>query len=198
MLFSKNKGNPIEFIIAGLGNPGSKYVNTRHNSGFLAIDALSEKYGIRVDRLKWNALTGDGSIDGTRVLLMKPQTFMNNSGEAVCAAMKFYKLPPERVIILLDDITLDPGVMRIRRKGSDAGQRGMRSIIQLSGCDTFPRIKLGVGKKPCTEYDLADWVLSRFTDSERKQFDEAVSNAVQAIPLMLREEYEQAMNKYSR
>ena len=198
MLFSRTRTSSIEYIIVGLGNPGKKYENTRHNSGFIALDALAEKYSIRVDRLKWNALTGDGMIDGVRVLLMKPQTFMNNSGEAVSAAMNFYKLPPENVIVMLDDITLDPGIMRIRRKGSDAGQKGMRSIIQLCGSDQFPRIKLGVGKKPNPEYDLADWVLSKFTDGERKQFDEAVSNAVQSIPLMLGGEFEQAMNKFSR
>lgn len=198
MLFSRMKPSAIEYIIVGLGNPGKKYENTRHNSGFIALDALAEKYGIRVDRLKWNALTGDGMIDGARVLLMKPQTFMNNSGEAVSAAMNFYKLPPENVIVMLDDITLDPGIMRIRRKGSDAGQKGMRSIIQFCGSDQFPRIKLGVGKKPNPEYDLADWVLSKFTDSERKLFEEAVANAVQAVPMMLGGEFEQAMNKFSR
>ena len=198
MLFSRGKSSAVEYIIAGLGNPGKKYENTRHNAGFITIDALAEKYNIRIDRLKWNALTGDGRIGDTRVLLMKPQTFMNNSGEAVTAAMKFYKLPPERVIVIMDDISLEPGIMRIRRKGSDGGQKGMRSIIQLSGRDDFPRIKMGVGKKPNPEYDLADWVLSKFTDTDRKLLNEAVENAVQAVPLMIGGEFEQAMNKFSR
>lgn len=198
MLFSRGKSSAVEYIIAGLGNPGKKYENTRHNAGFITIDALAEKYNIRIDRLKWNALTGDGRIGDTRVLLMKPQTFMNNSGEAVTAAMKFYKLPPERVIVIMDDISLEPGVMRIRRKGSDGGQKGMRSIIQISGRDDFPRIKMGVGKKPNPEYDLADWVLSKFTDADRKLLNEAVENAVQAVPLMVGGEFEQAMNKFSR
>lgn len=198
MLFSRGKSSAVEYIIAGLGNPGKKYENTRHNAGFITIDALAEKYNIRIDRLKWNALTGDGRIGDTRVLLMKPQTFMNNSGEAVTAAMKFYKLPPERVIVIMDDISLEPGIMRIRRKGSDGGQKGMRSIIQLSGRDDFPRIKMGVGKKPNPEYDLADWVLSKFTDADRKLLNEAVENAVQAVPLMIGGEFEQAMNKFSR
>ena len=198
MLFSRGKGPAVEYIIAGLGNPGKKYENTRHNAGFITIDALAEKYNIKIDRLKWNALTGDGRIGDVRVLLMKPQTFMNNSGEAVMAAMKFYKLPPERVIVIMDDISLEPGVMRIRRKGSDGGQKGMRSIIQLSGRDDFPRIKMGVGKKPNPEYDLADWVLSKFTDADRKLLNEAVENAVQAVPLMIGGEFEQAMNKFSR
>lgn len=198
MLFSRGKSPAVEYIIAGLGNPGKKYESTRHNAGFITVDALAEKYNIRVDRLKWNALTGDGRIGDVRVLLMKPQTFMNNSGEAVTAAMKFYKLPPERVIVIMDDISLEPGIMRIRRKGSDGGQKGMRSIIQLSGRDDFPRIKMGVGKKPNPEYDLADWVLSKFTDADRKLLNEAVENAVQAVPLMIGGEFEQAMNKFSR
>lgn len=198
MLFSRGKSPAVEYIIAGLGNPGKKYESTRHNAGFITLDALAEKYNIRVDRLKWNALTGDGRIGDVRVLLMKPQTFMNNSGEAVTAAMKFYKLPPERVIVIIDDISLEPGIMRIRRKGSDGGQKGMRSIIQLSGRDDFPRIKMGVGKKPNPEYDLADWVLSKFTDADRKLLNEAVENAVQAVPLMIGGEFEQAMNKFSR
>jgi len=197
MLFSRGSSS-IEYIIVGLGNPGKKYENTRHNAGFIAVDALADKNGIRVDRLKWNALTGDGRIGDVRVLLMKPQTFMNNSGEAVSAAMNFYKLPPENVIVIMDDISLDPGVMRIRRKGSDGGQKGMRSIIQLSGSDNFPRIKIGVGKKPNPEYDLADWVLSRFTQSDKEQLDAAVKNAVEAVPMMISGRFEQAMNLYSR
>ncbi len=198
MLFSRNKTSSIEYLIVGLGNPGRKYEKTRHNAGFIAIDALSAKHGIRVDRVKWNAITGDGTIGGHRCLLMKPQTYMNNSGEAVTQAMRFYKLTPEQVIVILDDITLDPGVMRIRRKGSDGGQKGMRSIIQLSGSDQFPRIKLGVGKKPHPDYELADWVLSDFSANERKQLDEAVTNAVDAVALMVDEKTDEAMNKFSR
>ena len=198
MLFSRKKTSNIEFLIVGLGNPGRKYEKTRHNAGFIAVDALSAKHGIRVDRVKWNALTGDGTIGGHRCLLMKPQTYMNNSGEAVVQAMRFYKLQPEQVIVLLDDVTLDPGVMRIRRKGSDGGQKGMRSIIQLCGSDQFPRIKLGVGKKPHPDYELADWVLSDFSANERKQLDAAVENAVDAVVLMLDDKTDEAMNRFSR
>jgi len=198
MLFSRKPASPVEFLIVGLGNPGRKYERTRHNAGFIALDALSAKHGIRVDRVKWNALTGEGTIGGHRCLLMKPQTYMNNSGEAVIQAMRFYKLQPEQVIVLLDDVTLDPGVMRIRRKGSDGGQKGMRSIIQLCGGDQFPRIKLGVGKKPHPDYELADWVLSNFNSNERKLLDEAVDCAVEAVALMVDDKTVEAMNKFSR
>ena len=125
MLFSRKPASPVEFLIVGLGNPGRKYERTRHNAGFMAVDALCRTHSLYVDRLKWNALTGEGTINGRRCLLMKPQTYMNDSGVAVAQAMNFYKLKPEQVIVILDDITLDPGVLRIRRKGSDGGQKGM-------------------------------------------------------------------------
>ena len=199
MLFSRKfASSSIEYIIVGLGNPGQKYEKTRHNAGFIALDALSGEHGIRVDRVRWNALTGDGKIAGHRCLLMKPQTFMNNSGEAVVQAMHFYKLQPEQVIVILDDISLEPGVMRIRRKGSDGGQKGMRSIIQLCGSDQFPRIKLGVGKKPHPDYELADWVLSEFTSDDRKKLDAVVGDAVKAVELMVSDQIDEAMNRYSR
>lgn len=198
MLFSRKTTSSIEYIIVGLGNPGRKYEKTRHNAGFIALDALSAEHGIRVDRVRWNALTGDGKISGHRCLLMKPQTFMNNSGEAVVQAMRFYKLQPEQVIVVLDDISLEPGIMRIRRKGSDGGQKGMRSIIQLCGSDQFPRIKLGVGKKPHPDYELADWVLSEFSTDDRKKLDAAVADAVKAVELMVNDQTDEAMNKFSR
>lgn len=198
MLFFKKSAAPIQFIIAGLGNPGRKYEETRHNAGFIALDAIAEQYSVRVDRVKWNALTGDGDVDGVRCLLMKPQTFMNCSGEAVSAAMRFYKLPPERVLVIFDDISLDPGVVRIRRKGSDGGHKGMRSIIECTDSEDFLRIKLGVGKKPRPEYELADWVLSRFTSGERKQMDEAAAVAVKSAALIVSGKTDEAMNRYSK
>lgn len=197
MLFAK-KSSPIDFIIVGLGNPGPKYAATRHNAGFMALDKLADKYGISVDRLKWKALTGDGRIGDYRVLLMKPQTFMNNSGEAVYAAMSFYKMPPERVLVMFDDISLKPGVMRIRRKGSDGGQKGMRSIIEDSDSENFPRIKIGVGDRPRADFDLADWVLSTFSPEDKKLLDEALVRAVEAVPLILDGKIEEAMGKYSK
>ena len=189
--FSHNK---IEYIIVGLGNPGPRYEKTRHNAGFMALDAIADRYHIRTDRLKWRALTGDGEINGKRVLLLKPQTFMNLSGEAVCAAMRFYNIPPQRVIVIFDDVSLPPGRLRVRREGSDGGQKGIRSIIEESRSYDFPRVKIGVGAKPHPDYDLADWVLSRFSDDERKLVDEAIARAVEVVPLIIEGKMEEAMS----
>ena len=160
---SKNEtvaSGPVEYLIVGLGNPGLQYEKTRHNAGFLAIDFLSERYGIRVNSAKYRALVGDGMIAGKRVLLMKPQTFMNLSGEAVSEAVRFYKLAADRVIVLSDDVSLEPGRLRVRRKGSAGGHNGLKSIQEHLGGDSYPRIKIGVGAKPSPDYDMADWVLS--------------------------------------
>lgn len=199
--FSKNKNaqtGSIEYIVAGLGNPGREYENTRHNAGFIAIDALAEKHGCNINKLKFKSLTGDCIISGRKVLLMKPQTFMNNSGEAVTQAMSFYKIPPEKTIIIFDDISLEPGKMRIRRKGSDGGQKGMRSIIYLNGSDMFPRIKIGVGAKPNPGWQLADWVLSRFTDNEKKLISQTADNVCRAVETILDGDIDKAMNLYNR
>ena len=152
---------PVEYIIAGLGNPGEKYEGTRHNAGFIVMDALAEKLGFEMKKLKFKSLCADVSVSGKHCLVMKPSTFMNNSGQAISEAMNYYKLDIEHVVIVYDDISLEPGKLRIRRKGSDGGHNGIKSIIYLTGEDTFPRIKMGVGKKPHPKYDLADWVLSR-------------------------------------
>jgi len=159
---------PVTHIIVGLGNPGDKYYNTRHNAGFLMMDYVAERSGIRVDRAKYKALVGDGDLGGHRVLLMKPQTFMNHSGEAVAEAAKFYKIPPEKILVFSDDVSLDPGRVRMRKKGSDGGQKGLRSIVTHMGTEEFPRIKFGVGAKPHPDYDMADWVLSEFSKDEQK------------------------------
>ena len=163
---SANK--PVTHIIVGLGNPGDKYYNTRHNAGFLMMDYLSQRANIRVDRVKFKALVGDGEMGGCRVLLMKPQTFMNLSGEAVVEAAKFYKIPPENILVFSDDVSLDVGRIRMRTKGSDGGQKGLRSITTLMATQDFPRIKFGVGNKPHPDYDMADWVLSEFNKDEQK------------------------------
>ncbi|MFA9381275.1 MAG: aminoacyl-tRNA hydrolase [Acetanaerobacterium sp.] len=187
----------VEYIIAGLGNPGGKYEYTRHNVGFLALDELAVRCGIKINRLKFKSLYGTGEIGGAKVLLLKPQTFMNNSGEAVRDAMQFYKVPPERTIILFDDIALDVGRLRIRKKGSDGGQKGMRSIIYLTGSDAYPRVRIGIGAKPHPDYDLAAWVLSTFTKAEGEKLEQAFTNAGEAVKLMLTGDFDAAMNQYN-
>lgn len=186
----------ITHIVVGLGNPDRKYENTRHNTGFIGIDALAEKYGVAIDRLKYKSYCAAVEIGDAKVLLMKPQTYMNNSGEAVVEAMNFYKIPPENVIIIFDDISLDVGLMRVKRKGSDGGQKGMRSIIYLSGKDTFPRVKIGIGHKP-EKWDLADWVLSQFSADERKLIDEVTEKTANAVELILQGNIDKAMNLYN-
>lgn len=187
----------VEYIVAGLGNPDRKYERTRHNSGFMAIDALCDKLNCELKTLKFKSYCGTAVINGKKVLLMKPQTYMNNSGEAIVQAMNFYKVPPEKTIIILDDISLDVGKMRIRRKGTDGGQRGMASIIYLSGSDMFPRIKLGIGAKPNPEYDLAAWVLSKFNDDEYKTILKTCENILPAVEYIVDGNIDKAMNLYN-
>lgn len=187
-------GEPITHIVVGLGNPGDKYLHTRHNAGFLTLDYIAEKLGIRIDRSRFKALTGDAVIGGRRVLFMKPQTFMNVSGEAVVEAMNFYKVPIENVIVICDDINLAPGKLRVRRKGSDGGQRGLRSIITLTGSDNCPRIRMGVGAKPHPDYDLGDWVLGEIPKADQEVFFEAMGKAYDVLPLVLAGDFDRAMN----
>ncbi|NLN82259.1 MAG: aminoacyl-tRNA hydrolase [Clostridiales bacterium] len=198
MFFGKFKSSPIDFLIVGLGNPGKKYAATRHNAGFMAVEALAEKLGVKLDRVKFRAFCGKGRIGDRHVLLMMPQTYMNLSGEAVVQAMRFYKLKPKQVLVIFDDTSLPVGAVRIRRKGSDGGQKGMRSIISLSGSEEFPRIKIGIGEKPRPEYDLSDWVLSRFTKEELQKVAEAVDNAAQAACMIVQDDIDGAMNLYSK
>jgi PTH1 family peptidyl-tRNA hydrolase len=179
-------GKP-EFIIAGLGNPGIQYENTRHNAGFAAVAALEKKYGFEVKMHKFRSLVGQAVIGGKSCLVMKPETYMN-----------FYKIPLENVLVIFDDISLDPGHIRIRRKGSAGGHNGIKSIIALCGGEDFPRIKLGVGKKPHPDYDLADWVLGKFTDDERQAFDGRMGDVCAAAELIVGADISQAMNLYNR
>ena len=188
---------PLDFIIAGLGNPGTKYEDTRHNCGFMAVEILAEQLGMQMKKLRFKSLTAEAEISGHRCLLMKPTTFMNNSGDAVEEAASFYKIPPERVLIIYDDISLDVGRLRIRGKGSDGGHNGMKSIILRLNTDVFPRIRVGVGKKPHPDYDLADWVLSRFTKAEGELLMPALTKAAQAAELIVGGKLEEAMNKYN-
>ena len=194
----KESQAPITHLVVGLGNPGAEYAKTRHNIGFLAIDHIAEKYCARVDRAKFHALVGEAVIEGVRVLLMKPTTFMNSSGIAVGEAAAFYKIPPENVIVLHDEISFDPGLFRIRRKGSAGGHNGLKSIISSLGSEDFPRIKIGVGKKPTPEYDLASWVLAKIPDGDMALMQARFEDIRASVGLMLLGKTEDAMNKYSK
>ena len=187
----------IEYIIAGLGNPGSRYADTRHNVGFMALDKLLDAEGITLKKVKFHAFTADEIIAGKRCLLMKPQTMMNLSGEAVIDAANYYNIPEENIIILYDDISLDVGKTRIRRKGSAGGHNGIKSIISCLGSEEFPRVKIGVGKKPHPEYDLKDWVLSSFSADEKKALAPALEHAAEAVKLLVQGEIDKAMNLYN-
>lgn len=197
MFGKKTYGSGVEYLVVGLGNPDKKYENTRHNTGWLALDCIAEKYNCKINKIKFKSFIGEGTIGSARVLLIKPTTYMNNSGQAVVEAMNFYKIPPERVIVIFDDISLDVGKMRIRQKGSDGGQKGMRSIIYLSGSDAFPRIKIGIGAKPNPDWDLAAWVLSKFSANELKTMNEMFENAADAVDLIISGDISKAMNLFN-
>ncbi|MDE5973505.1 MAG: aminoacyl-tRNA hydrolase [Eubacterium sp.] len=186
-----------DYIVAGLGNPGAKYEMTRHNAGFLAMDLLAINKNIDIKRLKHHSLVADAQIGGKRCLIMKPQTMMNNSGEAIGEAARFYKIPPENVIVVYDDISLDVGQTRIRRKGSAGGHNGIKSIIAHLGSENFPRVKVGVGKKPTPEYDLVNWVLGRFPKEQEKDLKTALENSVSALELVVSGDIDKAMNLYN-
>ena len=198
MFFKRSKGiapGPIEFLIVGLGNPGKNYEFTRHNAGFLTLDHIASELDTEINNLKNNALVADVVINNHRCLLVKPQTFMNNSGTAVRDIAKFYKIPPEKIIVIFDDISLPCGKLRIRRKGTDGGHNGIKSIIYYLNSDQFPRIKIGVGGKPNPEYDLADWVLSKFGKDDTEQLKAAITKATEVLPFILDGEIDKAMNK---
>lgn len=184
------------YIIAGLGNPTKEYDKTRHNVGFSAIDALADQYNIDVSEKKHKALCGRGAIGGQKVVLMKPQTFMNLSGESIRAAVDFYKVDPEDLIIIYDDISLEPGQLRIRLKGSAGGHNGIKNIIAHLGTQEFPRIKVGIGAKP-PRMDLADYVLSRFSQGEQKLMEDAFQEAADAAVMMMTDGAERAMNHFN-
>lgn len=187
----------VSHLIVGLGNPGVVYEQTRHNAGFIAVDRLCEKLGVACVRAKFKSMYCETMIGGERCVIIKPVTYMNNSGEAVAQWADFYKLSPENIVVIFDDITLEPSRLRIRRKGSDGGHNGMKSIIQLVGSADIPRIRLGVGAKPSPEYDLADWVLSKFSQQELKLMQEAADKACAAAELIVKGEVDKAMNEYN-
>lgn len=189
---------PITHIIAGLGNIGKAYERTRHNAGFLAIDYIAEKCGVKIDRVKFHATVAEAKIGEVGVLLMKPTTLMNNSGVAIAEAAAFYKVAPENILVLHDEISFDPGIIRIRRKGSAGGHNGLKSIIAHTGSQDFPRIKIGVGKKPSPEYDLADFVLGKFPEEDLKKLAERYEDIRCAAQLIVNGDIELAMQKYSK
>jgi PTH1 family peptidyl-tRNA hydrolase len=184
-------------IIACLGNPGKEYSQTRHNAGFMFADLLSKKYSFDIKKAKFKSLYGEAVIGGKRVIVLLPQTYMNKSGEAIKEAASFYKIPPERVFVVVDDISFDVGQIRIKRNGSAGGHNGLKNIIEQLGTQTFPRIKVGVGKKPNPEYDLIKWVLADIPSSLMPDFNRSLENSVNAIELIMNEKFDEAMNTYN-
>lgn len=188
----------LTHLVVGLGNPGDQYTFTRHNTGFMALDFIAEKCGVKVERARFKSLCADARIGEHRVLLMKPQTFMNHSGEAVREAADFYKIPPEKILVLFDDVNFDVGVTRIRRSGSDGGHNGIKSIIYHLNSDAFPRVKIGVGKKPLPDYDLADYVLGTYSDADKKTLFSTFARVYDCVGLILSGQMDRAMNLYNR
>lgn len=195
-MFSK-KTSGVDWLIVGLGNPGDQYENTRHNVGWRALDELAEIANVPVQKLKYKALTNTCTVGGAKVLLMKPITFMNLSGEAVGEAARFFKVPPEQVLVFSDDVSLPVGKLRIRKSGSAGGHNGLKSIIQHLGTDQFPRVKIGVGGKPHPDYDMADWVLGKFSPEDKKTIDEMVQKAAKAAAYYIEEGADKAMGRFN-
>ena len=193
---SSNKSQssaPLSWIVVGLGNPGEEYRNTRHNAGFLTVDAFADTLGVHIDRMKYHALTTEVTVGEHRILLLKPMTYMNESGVAVSEAASFYKIPADHVLVISDDISLAPGKLRLRRKGSAGGQKGLKSIIEHLGTEDFPRLRMGVGAKPHPDYDLASWVLSNFSKSETEALNSAIQCAHSGIRLILDGKFDDAV-----
>ena len=187
----------LTWIVAGLGNPGLEYENTRHNAGFLTMDELAKQCGVKLDQMKFKSDCGEAMLGEVRCLLMKPTTYMNLSGDAIAAAANFYKIPPEQVLVIYDDISLPPGKLRLRRKGSAGGHNGIKSIIAQLGTEEFPRIRVGVGAKPNPQYDLADWVLSKFSEEDMTALQPALEHAADAAKKIVSGDMNGAMNLYS-
>lgn len=196
-MFLKKENSAFDWLIVGLGNPGLQYAATRHNAGFTATDRLAQKFGCSLSRHRHDAVFGECAIAGNRVLIAQPQTYMNLSGKAVAALSGFYKIPNDRIIVLHDDVSLDVGRIRVRRKGSDGGQKGMRDIIELLGTDEITRIKIGVGQKPHPDYDMKDWVLGKIPAESRADFEKAVERATEAAEEIIRNGVDSAMNRYN-
>ncbi len=196
MALFKSSGG-ISWLIVCLGNPGKQYENTRHNIGFMTADEWERREGVKVNKLRYRALTAEMQIGGARVLVMKPQTYMNLSGEAVKLAGAFYKIPPERVLVISDDVSLPLGKLRIRANGSAGGHNGLKNIIQHLGTDAFPRIKIGVGAPNHPEHEMVDWVIGNFTPAEKKVVNEAVARAADAAACLIEKGVSEAQNKFN-
>lgn len=196
MFFGRTSGG-VSWLVVGLGNIGEKYDNTRHNVGFEVADELAERGRVPIQKLKYRALTNTLEIGGEKVLLMKPVTYMNLSGEAVGEAARFFKVPADHVLVISDDVALPVGKLRVRRGGSAGGHNGLKNIIQHLGSDQFPRIKVGVGEKPHPDYDMADWVLGKFQGEDRKTMDVAVKRAADAVECFLREGPDKTMSRFN-
>ena len=196
MIFKRDSGG-FTWLLVGLGNPGAKYESTRHNMGFLAVDKLAEVERFKFSKLRFKAWTAAAELGGAKVLVMKPQTYMNLSGESVGQAARFYKIPPEHVLVISDDISLPIGKLRIRGSGSAGGHNGLKNIIQHLGSDQFPRIKVGVGMPENADYDIADWVTGRPMGEEQKPLMEALDKAVAAVPVLIRDGVDKAQNKFN-
>jgi len=196
-MFGKKTTGGAQWLLVCLGNYGQKYENTRHNIGFLAADRLIEKRDLRCNRVRFRALTEVIEFGGTSVLLMKPQTYMNLSGEAVGEAARFYKIPPEHVLVISDDVSLPLGKLRVRAGGSAGGHNGLKNIIAHLGTDQFPRVKVGVGAPPHPEYDMVDWVIGTFSAQERKAVDEAIDRALDAAECVIQRGVQEAQNRYN-
>ena len=188
---------PITHLVVGLGNPGAQYRHTRHNAGFAFIDYLCETYGVHADRARFSSLCGEAAVGEARVLLMRPQTMMNLSGKAVAEAAGFYHIPTENIIVVFDDVSLDVGRLRVRRKGTHGGHNGIRSIIECLGSDAFPRIKVGVGAPAHPEHEMVDWVIGNFTPAEKKVVSEAVGKAADAVECLIEKGVSEAQNKFN-
>ena len=197
MFFKRSGGSGIQWLVVGLGNPGAKYESTRHNMGFLVADKLAQNEKLKFNKLRFKAWTATWEVGGEKVLLMKPQTYMNLSGEAVGQAARFYKIPADHVLVISDDISLPAGKLRIRAGGSAGGHNGLKNIIQHLGTDRFPRIKVGVGSPQQAEHDIADWVTGKPMGEDQKFIIEALDKAVAAIPVLIGQGVDRAMNRFN-
>lgn len=198
MFFRSDSAGGAEWLIVGLGNPGPKYEGTRHNAGFMALDYLAGQWGGKVTRAKFQGLYDTVTVDGRKAALLKPQTFMNLSGHSVGALADFFRIPPQRVIVLCDDVTQAPGKLRIRPSGSAGGHNGLKDIIACLGSQEFPRVRIGVGEKPHPDYDLADWVLGRFSPADKKALEGRFADVEDAVRLIMAGRLNEAQNRHNR